>query len=41
MHMEGQSKPAVERLECAALGDCPNCAQPIVMRSGYSHMPEI
>jgi hypothetical protein len=39
--MEGQSTPAVVRLECAALGDCPNCAQPIVMQSGYSYTPEI
>jgi hypothetical protein len=40
MHMEPESKPAAERLECAALGDCPNCEQPIVMQSGYSYLPE-
>jgi hypothetical protein len=40
MHMEPESKPAAERLECAVLGDCPNCEQPIVTQSGYSYLPE-
>ena len=41
MHLDPKSKPADERLECAALGACPNCEQPIVMQSGYSYLPEI
>ena len=41
MHLEPESKPAEERLECALLGDCPNCGQPISMQSGFSYLPEI
>ena len=41
MHMEPESKPAAERLECAALGACPDCEQPVVMQSGYETLPEV
>jgi hypothetical protein len=41
MHMEDESKPAGERLECAALGACPDCEQPVVMQSGYEYLPEV
>jgi hypothetical protein len=41
MHLEPDSKPADKRLQCAPLGDCPNCEQPIVIQSGYSYTPEI
>jgi hypothetical protein len=41
MHLESKSKPADERLECALLGACPNCEEPVVMQSGYSYLPEL
>jgi hypothetical protein len=41
LHLEPESKPAEDRLECALLGDCPNCRQPISMESGYSYLPEL
>jgi hypothetical protein len=41
LHLEPESKPAEERLECALLGDCPNCGEPISMEPGYSFLPEI
>jgi hypothetical protein len=40
-HLEPESKPAEERLECARLGDCPNCGEPIPMESGYAFWPEL
>jgi hypothetical protein len=39
MHWEPASKPAEKRLECALLGDCPNCAKPISTEAGYSFVP--
>jgi hypothetical protein len=41
MHLEPESKPANERLECALLGNCPNCEEPIIMQSGYAYLPEL
>ena len=41
LHLEPESKPAEERLECALLGDCPNCGEPISTESGYSFLPEL
>ena len=41
LHLEPESKPAEDRLECALLGDCPNCREPISMESGYSYLPEL
>lgn len=41
LHLEPASKPAEERLECALLGDCPNCREPISLESGYSYLPEL
>jgi hypothetical protein len=41
LHLEPDSKPADERLECALLGDCPNCGEPISTESGYSFLPEV
>jgi hypothetical protein len=41
LHLEPESKPAEERLECALLGDCPHCLEPISMQSGFSYLPEI
>jgi hypothetical protein len=40
MHMEDGSKPAGERLECAALGACPKCEKPIEFESGFLYYPE-
>ena len=41
LHLEPESKPAEDRLECALLGECPNCQEPISMESGYSYLPEL
>jgi len=41
LHLEPESKPAEDRLECALLGDCPNCREPISMESGFSYLPEL
>jgi hypothetical protein len=41
MHLEPESKPAEDRLECALLGDCPNCDGPISLESGYAYVPEL
>lgn len=41
LHLEPESKPAEERLECALLGDCPHCLEPISLESGYAYLPEI
>ena len=41
LHLEPESKPAEDRLECALLGDCPNCREPISLTSGYSYLPEL
>jgi len=41
LHLEPESKPAEERLECALMGDCPNCGEPISMESGFSFLPEL
>lgn len=41
LHLEPDSKPVDERLECARLGDCPHCLAPISLQSGYSYLPEI
>jgi hypothetical protein len=41
LHLEPESKPPEERLECARLGDCPHCERPISLKSGYSFLPEI
>jgi hypothetical protein len=41
LHLEPESKPAEDRLECALLGDCPNCREPISLESGYSFLPEL
>jgi hypothetical protein len=41
LHLEPESKPAEERLECALLGNCPNCGGSISMESGYSFTPEL
>jgi hypothetical protein len=40
LHLEPESKPAAERLECALLG-CPNCEEPVSLESGFSYLPEI
>jgi hypothetical protein len=42
MHLEPESTPAEERLQCALLGgSCPNCGEPISLESGYSYLPEL
>ena len=41
LHLESESKPAEERLECALLGNCPNCGGSISLESGYSFTPEL
>jgi hypothetical protein len=41
LHLEPESKPAEDRLECALLGECPNCREPISMKSGFSYLPEL
>jgi hypothetical protein len=41
LHLEPESKPAEDRLECALVGDCPTCREPISMESGYSYLPEL
>jgi hypothetical protein len=41
LHLEPESKPAEDRLECALLGDCPNCREPISLESGYSYLPDL
>jgi hypothetical protein len=41
LHLEPESKPAEDRLECARIGDCPNCRKPISLESGYAYLPEL
>jgi hypothetical protein len=41
MHMEDGSRPAGDRLECAALGACPKCERPVSFQSGYLYTPEL
>jgi hypothetical protein len=41
MHLEPESKPADERLECAALGACPRCDEPLEFESGFLYYPEL
>jgi hypothetical protein len=41
LHLEPASKPAEERLECALLGNCPNCGGKISTASDYSFLPEL
>jgi hypothetical protein len=40
LHLEPESKPAGERLECALLG-CPDCGKPVSLESGFSYLPEV
>jgi hypothetical protein len=39
-HMEGEEVPVDERLECAALGGCPNCASEIPESGVLAFVPE-
>lgn len=40
-HCEGDEKPAEDRLECGKLiSECVHCNKPVVMKEGYSYVPE-
>lgn len=41
MHLEGQAKPADDRLECALFGDCPVCGSKVRTESGHVWLPEL
>ena len=41
LHLEPETKPAEERLECARMGRCPACEKPVSLESGLVHRPEI
>jgi hypothetical protein len=40
LHLEPESKPAEERLECALMG-CPTCDGPVSLESGFTYLPDL
>lgn len=42
LHIEDESTPVEQRLECALVADtCPSCQRKISMQTGYNELPEI
>ena len=41
LHAEDESVPIESRLECARLGSCQKCGEPVSLESGLAYLPEI
>lgn len=41
LHLDPESVPESERLDCALLGSCPTCDQPVSLEAGVVFLPEL
>jgi hypothetical protein len=41
IHLEDESTPEERRFECALVGSCPRCEQPVDLEAGYAWLPEL
>jgi hypothetical protein len=41
MHLDPETVPEAERLDCALLGSCPACDQPVPLEAGLVYLPEL